>query len=170
MCRIVLTLENLRDGIQDTNYEKWNTTSIQTVFCTLIEYPEGTEERDIALKLLRGFIDWRKEQPAEYLPKGGLEFMYSNEYLLETYEYILSHPPPSENESLKKHNDFKKGVQEYYEQLRKKYPTRIATIQDIRQNQNAHTNHKELQLPFMQGFAFIVGAALCIAGYVVLKG
>jgi hypothetical protein len=135
MCATILTLTQLRDKTDNCNYENWNTTSVQILYATITTYSEGTEERYLSMNLLGEFIDWRKEQPTEYLPKNGLEYMYSTNCLVETYEYLLEHPPPSEDESMKEHNDYKKSIQEYFDYIRTKYPIQIENLETLQSRQ-----------------------------------
>ncbi len=177
MCRVILTLKDLSD-VKQAEYPEWNTSSVGAIFATIVEYTEGSEERDLALKILKGFCEWRKEQPAEYLPRRGLEFMYSNEYLQEAYEYVLAHPLPSEEEPLKKHNEFKKGLRETFESLRAKYPTKIVTQEDLlnkQQPQKPYTLreriiHWNIRNPIrafqiISGLIFVTGFAIGIGSY-----
>jgi hypothetical protein len=130
MCRGILSAEELRDP-KNAEYEKWNTTSVQSVRATWVSHSKDEEEWGLARQLLQGFIDWRKEQPDEYIPKSGVETMYSKEYLQEDYEYLLEHTRPTEDEPLKKHKEFEKELASHYEHLESMFPRKFATIQDF---------------------------------------
>ena len=167
MCGGILTAEELRDP-KTASYDKWNTTSVQAVRATVAGYPEGSEERDLALKLLRGFLDWRKEQPDDYLPKRGLEYMYSNEYLKENYDYLLSHPLPSEDEPMKKHKEFEKALGEHYEQLREKYPSRIANLGDLQSMIKVQTHKLNAKRSLVERAAVWAAGNQLLAGQLII--
>ena len=73
------TIAQLKESLvqldRDPNFfELWNTTSLAFVLYSAIGI-DGTEARDLGLKLLGEFNNWVAIQPAYYLPKTGVEPM-----------------------------------------------------------------------------------------------
>lgn len=170
-------LNFLRETVGNPKYQKWNTNTVQMMVDMLSKYVEGTEERNLILKIFKGFVDWRKTQPADYLPKSGMEIMYSSEFMQELYDYALTNPPPSKEESFE---EFKSVFFEKYNELYAKYPTRMATLTEMHKMSQEEDDDEPITLMgrFMDwgiknpqsavsiifGFVFIIGVATGIGG------
>lgn len=115
-CVSGVPLEQLRQAIKAPQYSTYNTIKIQQIMLSISAEKEGTERRDLALAVLRGFIEWRRTQPEKYVPETGLETMYTVGELQETYDYLATHIRGDDDAA------YNAELDAMYEALATKYP------------------------------------------------
>jgi len=95
-CHSAFTNDEIVTQLKETavapNYIKWNTTSVSHV-AIAASGENGEEARVLGLQLLQGYIEWRKEQPNDYMPESGLESMYVVSDLEEIYKRCVNKMP-----------------------------------------------------------------------------
>lgn len=95
-CHSAFTNDEVVTQLKETavapNYIKWNTTSVSHV-AIAASGENGEEARVIGLQLLRGYIEWRKQKPDDYMPESGLESMYVVSDLEEIYKRCVKQTP-----------------------------------------------------------------------------
>lgn len=62
--------------LDDPHFEEWNTTSVSHAAIAGTGH-NGEKARELALELFKKFIKWRRTKPDGYMPKNGLESMFT---------------------------------------------------------------------------------------------
>jgi hypothetical protein len=75
----------LSETVQNPRYYKWNTSMVSHLVIAATGH-NGEPARELAQKLLKGFIEWRRTKPDDYMPESGMESMFTVNDLERIYK------------------------------------------------------------------------------------
>lgn len=98
-------LRQLKEGLENPQYEQWNKTSVNHIFISLSNY-DGQECKNLAKQNLEGFLKWYETNKDDcYMPSQGIQNMYSK----QTIKNVLTFS--KENNNLE-HEEFMRQMNE----------------------------------------------------------